>query len=70
MDDGTVTLPFSGLDVVNLGGSESEDVVTIAFGTELRPADNIAARVAYETPLTDNDDLYGYRWTFSMIWSF
>ncbi|MEZ6191670.1 MAG: hypothetical protein R3C45_10320 [Phycisphaerales bacterium] len=70
VDDGGVVLPFSGLDVVNLGGSESEDVVTIGIGTELRPCDNVAARVAYETPLTDNDDLYGYRWTFSLIWSF
>lgn len=70
VDDGAVAVPFSGLDVVNLGGSESEDVVTIGIGGEIRPADNIAARVAYETPLTDNDDIFGYRWTFSLIWSF
>jgi len=70
VDNGTVVVPFSGLDVVNLGGSESQDVVTIGLGTELRPADSIAARVAYETPLTSNKDLYGYRWTFSLVWSF
>ena len=70
VDDGTVAVPFSGLDVVNLGGSESEDVITIGLGSEFRPMDNVAARVAYETPLTDNDDLYGYRWTFSLVWSF
>ncbi len=70
VDDGGVVLPFSGVDVVNLGGSESEDVVTIGLGGEVRPTDDIAARIAYETPLTDNDDLWGYRWTFSLIWSF
>ncbi len=70
VDDGTVVLPFSGLDVVNLGGSESEDVVTIGLGAEFRPGDDWAVRAAYETPLTDNNDLYGYRWTFSAILSF
>jgi hypothetical protein len=70
LNEGTQTLPFSGLDVVNLGGGQSEDVVTIGFGGELRPADNLAVRAAYETPLTKNDDLYGYRWTFSLVWSF
>jgi len=70
VDDGTVAVPFSGLDVVNLGGSESEDVVTIGLGSEFRPCDYVDVRVAYETPLTDNKDLYGYRWTFSLVWSF
>lgn len=70
IDEGLVAVPFSGLDVVNLGGNENEDVITIGFGGELRPCDHVKARVAYETPLTDNDDLYGYRWTFSLIWSF
>ncbi len=70
LDDGGVVVPFSGLDVVNLGGSEDEDVITIGLGTELRPSDLMSIRVAYETPLTDNDDLYGYRWTFSLVWPF
>jgi len=70
VDDGGVVLPFSGLDVVNLGGSESEDVITIGLGGEFRPMDDIAARIAYETPLTDNNDVFGYRWTFSLVYSF
>ncbi len=66
----TAPLLFSGLDVVNLGGGKSEDVVTIGLGGEIRPADNIAVRGAYETPLTDQVDLFGYRWTLSLVWSF
>jgi hypothetical protein len=69
-NEGAAPLPFSGLDVVNLGGGKSEDVVTIGLGGEIRPADNLAVRAAYETPLTDQDDLFGYRWTVSLVWSF
>ncbi len=63
-------LNFSGVDVANLGGGESEDVVTVGLGGEFRPTDNLGLRFAYETPLTDNDDLFGYRWTFSAVFSF
>jgi len=63
-------LPFNGVDVANLGGGDGEDVVTGAVGAEVRPAEDIGVRLAYESPLTDNEDLFGYRWTFSMIWSF
>lgn len=68
LDRGNEVLPFSGLDVTNLGGGE--DVVTIGFGFEIRPLPCVALRAAYETPLTRNDDLYGYRWTFSAVLSF
>ena len=68
MDEGTEVLPFSGVDVTNLGGGA--DVVTIGLGAEFRPASNIAIRAAYEMPLTRKEDLYGYRWTFSAIFSF
>ncbi len=71
LDEGsTAPLLFSGLDVVNLGGGKSEDVITLGLGGEIRPTDNVAARVAYEMPLTDNVDIFGYRWTFSLVWSF
>ncbi len=62
-------LPFSGVDVANLGGGEDEDVITAAIGGELRPCADIAVRAAYESPLTDNEDLFGYRWTVSLVWS-
>lgn len=68
VDEGTVVLPFSGIDVTNLGGGD--DVITIGFGGEARPIDRLALRVAYETPLTNGEDLYGYRITCSAVFSF
>lgn len=71
IDEGDNTpLPFNGVDVANLGGGKSEDVITLGLGGELRPAENVGVRVAYEFPLTDNDDLFGYRWTLSLVLSF
>lgn len=63
-------LPFSGVDVANLGGGEGEDVVTAALGVEVRPGAGLGLRAAYESPLTDNEDLFGYRWTASLVWGF
>lgn len=64
-----VATPFSGIDVTNLGGGE--DVVSLGLGAEIRPAKNVALRAAYEFPVTDNnDDLYGWRITFSGVYSF
>jgi len=63
-------LPFSGVDVANLGGGDGEDVVTGVVGAEFRPADGFGLRVGYESPLTDNEDLFGYRWTLSAVWGF
>ena len=70
LDEGYAPLPFSGVDVTNLGGGKGEDVITIGLGGEWRFSESIAARAAYETPLTDADDLFGYRWTFSVVFSF
>jgi len=71
LDEGDNTpLPFNGVDVANLGGGQSEGVITMGLGAEIRPADNVGLRVAYEFPLTKNDDLFGYRWTFSAVLSF
>ncbi|MEM1097386.1 MAG: hypothetical protein AAGH92_01235 [Planctomycetota bacterium] len=71
IDEGDNTpLPFSGVDVANFGGGQSEDVITAGLGGEFRLIDNLGLRGAYEFPLTDNDDLFGYRWTFSAIYSF
>jgi len=69
-DGDNAPLPFSGVDVANLGGGEGEDVITAALGGEFRPAEGFGLRAAYESPLTDNEDLYGYRWTVSVVWSF
>lgn len=63
-------LPFSGVDVANLGGGDGEDVISAALGGEIRPCEGLGLRAAYEAPLTDNEDLFGYRWTISAVWGF
>ena len=70
VDEGREVVPFQGLDVTNLGGGSGEDVVTIGPAVEFRPLGNVTVRAAYEVPLTKEDDLYGYRWTFSTGISF
>ncbi len=71
LDEGDNTpLNFNGVDVANLGGGKSEDVITAAVGGEFRFIDDLGLRAAYEFPLTDNDDLFGYRWTLSAVYSF
>ncbi len=70
LNEGHAVLPFQGVDVANLGGGKGEDVVTIGIGGEFRPIHNLALRAAYETPLTDTEDLFGYRWTLSAVFSF
>ena len=68
--EGEPVTPFSGVDLANFGGNEDEDVLTIGVGGELRVIRDVKMRLAYESPLTDNEDLFGYRWTASAIWSF
>jgi len=69
LDDEPGSAPFSGVDVANIGG-EGEDVITAGVGGEWRFSERLAARLAYESPLTDNLDLFGYRWTLSLVWGF
>jgi hypothetical protein len=63
-------LPFSGVDVANLGGGSNAAVVTMGVGAEFRPLESLGLRVAYEFPLTDNEDLFGDRITASAVFSF
>ena len=71
LEDGdNVALPFSGLDVANLGGGDGEDVITAGYGFEFRANENLGLRVAHESPLTSNEDLLGHRWSLSAVWSF
>ena len=56
--------------MANLGGGDGEDVMTAGIGGELRAVENLGLRLAYESPLTDNEDLFGWRVTFSAIWGF
>jgi len=66
----TTPLPFTGIDVTNLGGGEAEDVITLGLGAEFRLSDDVAFRVGYELPLTSDIDLYGDRVTASLVWEF
>jgi hypothetical protein len=63
-------LPFSGVDVANLGGGDGEDVITNGLGFEWRFNSSLSARAAYEYPWTDNVDLFGSRITASVVWGF
>ena len=69
-DEGTPSVPFTGLDVANLGGCGDEDVVTYGVGVALRPTEKLSLRTAYEAPLTSGEDLMGYRWTTSLVFRF
>lgn len=66
----TAPLAFTGVDVANLGGGESQDVVTLGLGGEFRISPDVAVRIGYELPLTDDNDLFGDRVTASLVWSF
>ena len=68
LNEGAELIPESGVDITNLGGGD--DVVVIGLGAEARPWQTMSTRMAYETPITRNDDLFGHRWTFSMVFSF
>ncbi len=66
----TMPLPFTGIDVTNLGGGESEDVITMGIGGAFRLSEDLSLRIGYEFPLTDDIDLFGDRWTLSLAWEF
>lgn len=70
VSNGREVLPFSGVDVANLGGSSGDSSITIGLGGEIRPCKDVGIRAAYETPLTDGTDLWGHRWTLSLVYSF
>ncbi len=70
LDEGdNAPLPFSGVEVLSRGGGSSEGVVTAAVGGEARLG-SVGLRAAYESPLTDNEDPFGWRLTFSAVWGF
>lgn len=70
MDEGDTVTPFSGSDVLNLGGNKNENTITVGVGAEVRPVRNLAVRAAYERAINDDADLFGHRWTFSAVIKF
>jgi len=69
-EDDTRPLTFSGVDVANLGGGQGEDTVAMGVGGELRVIEGVDLRGAFEFPLTNQDDLFGTRFTISAVYSF
>ena len=69
-NEGSPVTPFSGADVLNLGGNSSENLMTGAIGVEFRPTEKISIRAAYERAITDDLSLFGHRWTFSTVFEF
>ncbi len=70
-DDGPGNTPFSGVDAAAIGGGENEDTITGAIGAEFRPfGPDLGLRAAYETQLTNNQSLFGHRWTLSAVYEF
>ncbi|MGB0767972.1 MAG: hypothetical protein ACPGYV_09710, partial [Phycisphaeraceae bacterium] len=70
VEEGTAAVPFSGVDAANLGGGQSEDVVTLGIGSEFRLGEGVAVRAAYEFELTDAESLFGDRVTLSLTYNF
>lgn len=70
LSNGENVTRLSGLDLANFGGNEDEDVMTVGIGGELRVIKDVAMRLTYESPLTSNEDIFGYRWTASAVWTF
>jgi len=70
LDEGDVVTPFSGGDVLNLGGNKNENTITAGAGVEVRPCNRFAVRGAYERAINDDHDLFGHRWTFSAVIKF
>lgn len=62
-------LALNGADVTNLGGG-NDATITGAIGCEIRAGEHTAIRGAYEIPLNSKDDLFGTRFTFSLVYSF
>ncbi|MCU0794455.1 MAG: transporter [Akkermansiaceae bacterium] len=65
---------FEGNDLLNFGAANStqnRDLVTAAIGFRSRITDHITTGVAYEIPLTDeNNSVIDDRFTVDLIWSF
>ncbi|MFK7789602.1 MAG: hypothetical protein AB8C95_08960, partial [Phycisphaeraceae bacterium] len=70
VNEGTVAVPFNGVDVANLGGGKDNEVITMGIGGEFRIWENVAIRAAYEFGLTDNSQLFGDRITASIVYDF
>jgi len=68
IDDGNRTsLGVNGMDLVNMGSSNSETIVTIAPGVRVRLIDNVDFGTAFEIPITSDEDLMNWRFTTDFV---
>jgi hypothetical protein len=64
---------FEGADIINWGAANGEDneYVTLALGFRSRLSENVDIGLAYEFPLTDEEDnITEDRFTFDLVWNF
>ncbi len=66
-DASETAFPFEGLDLVSIGGSEPSSVVTFAAGGRYKIMDHVMAGIAYEVPLTDDEDILDWRLTADLV---
>ncbi len=68
IDDGNRTnVGANGMDLVNLGSGNASTVVTFAPGVRVRLHENADFGFAYETPMTDDQDLMNWRVTTDFV---
>ena len=58
---------FEGFDVVSIGGSDVSSVISFAAGSRYRITDHLIAGIAYEIPLTDDEDILDWRLTADLV---
>ncbi len=66
-DANETSFAFEGLDLVSIGGSEPSSVVTFAAGSRYRINNHLIAGIAYEIPLTDDEDILDWRLTADLV---
>ena len=70
LDDRDATLPFQGGDVGNFGRGEDDPIFTAGAGGELRPFESVFFRAMWETQVNQEDNLYDWRVTLSVVIAF
>lgn len=60
---------FEGVDLVNFGSRDSGTVISIAGGARFRLSDHVQLGFAFETPITDREDLLDWRMTTDAVLS-
>lgn len=58
---------FEGLDLFSVGASDPASTITFAAGGRLKVMNHVLAGVAYEVPLTDDEDILRWRLTADLV---